>query len=196
MAGMHSIKRKKALKMENRIRVALYYAIQLLLDVLILYVFIRAFSLSFAFSRDVFRDSAKDLRNTEFVTVYIANDSSTSDIAETIYDAGVIKSKYVMMAKIKLNEVGGSIKTGKYKLSPSMTYAEIIKVITAGAYSNDLDDDYDLITDEEKEATITDADSIDASEIHDNSELGSGDGAMEGDDYVPEDGGDSGEGEE
>lgn len=191
MASLHSIKRKKALKMENRIRVALYYAIQLLLDVLILYVFIRAFSLSFAFSRDVFHDSAKDLKNTEFVNVYIANDSSTSDVSESLYEAGVIKSKYVMMAKIKLNEVGGAIKTGKYKLSPSMTYAEIIKVITAGAYSNDLDDDYELITDEEKEATATDA--IDASEIHDNSDVGSGDGGYEGDEYVPEDGGDMGE---
>ena len=191
MASLHSIKRKKALKMENRIRVALYYAVQLLLDVLILYVFIRAFSLSFAFARDVFHDSAKDLKNTEFVNVYIASDSSTSDISETLYEAGVIKSKYVMMAKIKLNEVGGAIKTGKYKLSPSMTYAEIIKVITAGAYSNDLDDDYELITDEEKKATATDA--IDASEIHDNSDVGSGDGGYEGDEYVPEDGGDTGE---
>ena len=58
-------RKQKAFKTENRLRVALYYSFQLLVDVLLLYVFIRAFSMSYSFSHDVFYDSAKNLKNKE-----------------------------------------------------------------------------------------------------------------------------------
>ena len=175
-------KRQNAFKTEARLRVALYYSFQVLVDVLIILLFIKAFSASFNFAHDIFIDSAKDPRDKSFVTVVIPQDSSTSTIAGNLYDAGVIKNKYVMVAKIKVNEVGGEIKAGRYELSPSMRYSEIIKIITGGVSTNEK---IEVATDEKK-ATITDA-----TEIHDNSELGAGGGA-EGEDIAPEDGGDEG----
>lgn len=175
-------KRQNAFKTEARLRVALYYSFQVLVDVLIILLFIKAFSASFNFAHDIFIDSAKDPRDKSFVTVVIPQDSSTSTIAGNLYDAGVIKNKYVMVAKIKVNEVGGEIKAGRYELSPSMRYSEIIKIITGGVSTNEKIE----VPTEEKKATITDA-----TEIHDNSELGAGGGA-EGEDIAPEDGGDEG----
>lgn len=174
------IRSRKAYKTENRLRVALYYSIELLADVLIIFLFIKAFSVSFNFAHEVFYDASKNPRDKSYVNVVIPPDSGTTDIAGILYDNGVIKNKYVMIAKIKVGEIGGKIKPGKYKLSPSMKYSEIIGIITGGITTNE---------EPEKPATIIST-PTDAEEIHDNSEMGAGGGA-EGDDYVPEDGGDA-----
>ena len=168
-------RRKKALKTENRLRVALYYSFQLLIDVLIVLVCVKAFSASFNFAHDVFVDSAKDLRNHELVVVKIAPDSSTSTICDQLYDSGVIKNKYVMMAKIKLSEVGGNIKSGSYTLSPSMKYSEIIGILTGGVSTNK---DVEEVDKKKKINTPTDAE-----DVIDNSAAGAGTGE-EGDDFV------------
>lgn len=178
-------KRQKSFKTEARLRIALYYAFQAFVDVLIILLFIKAFSTSFNFAHDVFADSAKDPRDKSYVSVELTQDSSSSNIAASLYDAGVIKNKYVMIAKIKVNEVGGSIKAGKYELSPSMRYSEIIRIITGGVATNQK---VEVPTEDKTKATITDA-----TEIHDNSDMGAGGGA-EGDDIVPEDGGEAGSG--
>ncbi|MCR5214102.1 MAG: endolytic transglycosylase MltG [Eubacterium sp.] len=171
-------RRKQAYKTEGRLRVALNYAMALLVDVIIVFVFVKAFSTSFNFAHDVFYDSAKNVKNTDYVAVTIEPDSSTSTISGVLYDAGVIKNKYVMMAKIKVSEVGGDIKSGTYKLSPSMKYSEIIGIITGEATSD---------AEKEEEKTEEDID-IDESEIHDNSNVGAGDGGAEGEDgYEPGD---------
>ncbi len=174
-------RRIKAFKTEKRLRVALYYSFQLFVDVLIILIFIKAFSMSFNFAHDVFADSAMDVRDKSYVTVVLLPDSSAETISEALYEAGVVRNKYVMMAKIKLNEVGGKIKAGTYQLSPSMKYSEIINIITGGITTN---------TQVEVPTTTQTATITDATEIHDNSDVGAGDGGSEGDDYVPEDGGD------
>lgn len=171
---MNNARRKKALKTENRLRVALYYSFQLLVDVIIVLICVKAFSASFNFAHDVFVDSAKDYRNSDLIVVNIAPDSSTSTIAKQLYDSGVIKNKYVMMAKIKLSEVGGKIKAGTYTLSPSMKYSEIIGILTGGASVNTEMED----ATKKKINTPTDAE-----EVVDNSEAGAGAGD-EGDDFV------------
>ena len=181
-------RRRQAFKTESRLRAALYYAIEALVDVMILFLFVKAFSTSYNFAHDVFYDSAMNYKNTSYVSVTIEPDSSTSVIASTLYEAGVIKNKYVMMAKIKVGEVGGKIKSGTYKLSPSMKYSEIIGIITGGVSTNTEEEE----TTEEDTTTI-----LDESEIHDNSSVGAGDGGAEGDEgYEPEagDGAEGGEG--
>ena len=190
---MKNSRRLKAYKTENRLRVALYYAFQLLVDAVIILIFIKGFSMSYNFSHDVFYDSAKNLKNTEYVNVTIFPDSSSKTVATQIYDAGLVKNKYVLLAKIKVNELGSKIKPGKYALSQSMTYNEILAIITAGASINDVQYRTEDDEKEKKIATITDAD-----EIQDNSDVGAGSGvegeeggASEGDDYVPDESGES-----
>ena len=62
-------KRQKSFKTEARLRIALYYAFQAFVDVLIILLFIKAFSTSFNFAHDVFADSAKDPRDKSYVSV-------------------------------------------------------------------------------------------------------------------------------
>ena len=85
----NNYRRKKAFQTENRLQVALYYSFQLLVDVVIILIFIKGFSASYNFSHDVFADSAKNLKSKEIVVVNILPDSSTSTVADVLYDAGV-----------------------------------------------------------------------------------------------------------
>ena len=127
---MATRKVKTAYKTESRLKTALFYALALLVDVLIVYVIVKGFSTSYSLSYEVFSDSAKNVSDRSTVVIQIPPDSSTSSVSELLYENGLIKNKYVMMLKIKLGDYGGLIKTGKYVLSPSMTYDEIIRVIT------------------------------------------------------------------
>ena len=153
--------------------------------------------MSYNFGHDVFFDIAKNPKNTEYVYVSIAPDSSTKTIAETIYDSGVIKNKYVFMAKIKVNELGGKIKDGNYALSQSMTYNEILAIISGGANMGEVE--YRTEEDDRKLQIQT---PTDATQIHNNAEAGAGGGgeggeggALEGEDnYDPENPGESSEG--
>lgn len=120
---------KKGMSPERKLKTALHYALAFLINVFILYLFVKVFSLAFNFSYDVFADSAKNPGSSDYAVVEILPDSSTSDIAQALYDAEVIDNKYVMIAKIKVGEYGGKIKSGTYGLSSSMTYNEILNII-------------------------------------------------------------------
>lgn len=192
---MAKVKVSRSLKTESRLKTALYYAIELLVDVLIIYAFVKAFSISFSFGYDVFHDSAKNPGDRKYVMVTIEPYSSNGKICDALYDAGVIENKYVMMARIKIGGIYDKIKPGSYGLSASMTYEEILGVITGNA-SVDAEDSSGTGGTILDEATPSDA--LDPNKIHDNSSLGAGEGANEGgegtdDGFEQFEGGESGE---
>ncbi|MBR0146343.1 MAG: endolytic transglycosylase MltG [Eubacterium sp.] len=121
---------KTAYKTESRLKAALFYATALLVDVLIVYLIVKGFSTAYSLSYEVFSDSSVNRGDLSTVVITIPPDSSTTSVSELLYENKLIKNKYVMMAKIKLGDYGGLIQAGKYVLSPSMTYDEIIRVIT------------------------------------------------------------------
>ena len=121
---------KAAYKTESFLKTALFYALALLVDVIIVYVIVKGFSMAYSFSYEVFSDSSKNDGDVKAVVVTIPPDSSTSTVSELLYEKKLIKNKYVMMAKIKLGGYGSDIRPGKYAISPSMTYDEIINTIT------------------------------------------------------------------
>ena len=183
---MAGFKVSRSVKTESRLKTALYYSVELVVDVLILYVFIKAFALSFNFAYDVFHDSAKNPGDRNYVVVKIEPYSSTSKIADQLYDAGVIENKYVMILRMKVGEYGDKIKPGKYGLSASMTYEEILGVITGSAKTEE--------EEKEEKETATRTDAINPNEVHDNSDVGAGEGPAEGGDAGDE--GDLGGGDE
>ena len=183
---MAGFKVSKSVKAESRLKTALYYSVELLVDVLIVYVFIKAFALSFNFAYDVFHDSAKNPGDRNYVVVKIEPYSSTSKISDQLYDAGVIENKYVMILRMKVGEYGDKIKPGKYGLSASMTYEEILGVITGSAKTEE--------EEKEEKETATRTDAINPNEVHDNSDVGAGEGPAEGGDAGDE--GDLGGGDE
>ena len=128
MASVKSIKR--GYRTESHLKTALFYAVELLIDVLIIYVIVKGFSWAYSFSYEVFSDSAKNAGDVTYSVVTIPADSSITDVAEILYDQGLIKNKYVMMVKIKIGGYGPAIRPGKYAITPSMTYNQIINLLT------------------------------------------------------------------
>ena len=90
---------------------------------------IRVFAFSFDFTYSIFGDVAKDPTAKEYVVIDIPADSSVKEISQALEDGGVIDNKYAFMVKVKIKDYGAKIIPGKYGLSPSMTYQEILDVI-------------------------------------------------------------------
>ncbi len=133
----------------------IYYAIEALIIVGIIFLFIKGFSVSFKFAYDVFSDKAKNPASKDTVVVEIPMDSSATEISEIIFDSGVIDNKYVMMAKIKIGGYGKDVKAGSYGMSPSMKYGDIIDMI-CGYNENKEEEDEDDANDKIKVDTGVD----------------------------------------
>ncbi|WP_310604128.1 endolytic transglycosylase MltG [Anaerosporobacter sp.] len=83
------------------------------------------------------------------VTITIQKGESTMSVARKLVMNRVIENEYSFYLRAKLFQ--SNIKTGKYKVNASMTYGEILDVISN--YDNNLDKDSDnLDKDSEKDA--------------------------------------------
>ncbi|MBQ6320764.1 endolytic transglycosylase MltG [Candidatus Saccharibacteria bacterium] len=67
-----------------------------------------------------------------FVEVEIADGSTVSTIASQLEDASLIKSALAFRVYNKLNNTGGDLKAGTYKLTGTMTVEEIVKKLIDG----------------------------------------------------------------
>ena len=99
------------------------------INIVIVFFIARLFSYSFNFAYSVFGDVAKDPAGREYAVIEIPADSSTLQIGKALEDNDIIEDKYVFWAKVRIKNLGGKIKAGKYGLSSSMTYGEIINLI-------------------------------------------------------------------
>lgn len=101
-----------------------------LADIVLVFLVIQAFMLSYNFFYKVFTDTsvnASDYNEEQFV---IPPDSSTIEIIDLLVDDGYVEDKYVMLAKVYLSKYHGKMLPGTYVLRKSMTQSEILKTIT------------------------------------------------------------------
>ena len=105
------------------------FAFSLFINLIIVLFVVKSFTYSFDFTYNVFNDRALNLLDKEKVIIEIKPGSSTKTVAEELHNNKLIKDKYVFMAKVKIGEYSAKIIPGKYAISPSMTYNEIIKEI-------------------------------------------------------------------
>ena len=73
-----------------------------------------------------------DPGKTDPITVEIESGSGTDAISRNLVNSGIIKSSIEFKIYSKIKGYDGTFKAGRYSLSPSMSYEEIIKVITSG----------------------------------------------------------------
>lgn len=130
---MGNVKSKKKKYKDEELRKGLKrstgFAFGLFVNVLIVYLVVKIFSYSFNFAYKVFGDTAKEPGSSVYSLIEIPADSSTLEIGEALEDGGIIDDKLVFMVKVKVKGYGSKIVSGKYGLSPNMTYNEIINII-------------------------------------------------------------------
>lgn len=90
---------------------------------------VKLFTYSFNFAYGVFGNVAYHPGSQQYIVVDIPADSSIMEIGSALQDAEIIEDKYVFYAKVKVKGYGNKITSGKYHLSASMTYDEILQII-------------------------------------------------------------------
>lgn len=129
MASSAKKKRRRALQTESGLRVGMFYAIEILFDLLIILVVIRGFSWGYNFAYDVFNDDVKYAGVTAAEKIIIKEDMDYKEVCDVLYKNDLIKDKYVLMAKMKLNSCTDEIIPGTYTLKASMSYDTIMETI-------------------------------------------------------------------
>ena len=124
---------KKAMKKEDNLRKGLKrssgFMFGLFVNILIVFLILKLFTYSFNFAYGVFGKVANHPGSQEYIVVDIPADSSIMEIGQALQDADIIEDKYVFYAKVKVKGYGTKITSGKFHLSASMTYDEILKII-------------------------------------------------------------------
>ena len=124
---------KKAMKKEHNLRKGLKrssgFMFGLFVNILIVFLIVKLFTYSFNFAYGVFGKVANHPGSQEYIVVDIPADSSIMEIGQALQDADIIEDKYVFYAKVKVKGYGTKITSGKFHLSASMTYDEILKII-------------------------------------------------------------------
>lgn len=77
-------------------------------------------------------DVALDPSDTSMVAVTIPAGSTTTSIAQILYDNGVIPDVKRFKLKSRLNGLDGTFQAGDYQFSPSMTTSEIMELLQSG----------------------------------------------------------------
>ena len=71
------------------------------------------------------------------IEVVIPEGMSTSNIAKTLYDKGLIRNEFFFKAYLKLNNIG-SLKASTYLLDKSMNLEEIVSILEKGGTNEDV----------------------------------------------------------
>ncbi len=117
-------------KKKNSTFRALRMVFGLLVNLMIIILLLEGFTYAFHFTYQIFDDTPYKAGDSSTVTVTVLADSSSSEVIDLVYDAGVIADKYVFMAKTYLEAYYKNFQPGSYDLSPSMTNTEILMILT------------------------------------------------------------------
>lgn len=141
--------------------------------VLVFFLFIRVATLGYDFSYQVFGDPVMSKYNTDTVEFTVLEGQSFEDVASALESADLIKYKYALQIRAKLEKLDDSISPGTYYLSQSMTADEILAALTTPS-----DAGTQQILGEDASGTITETEASEDSS-DDGSDGSAGDGAGE-----------------
>ena len=104
---------------------------------IVILLLIVIFALIYIIASKVYTDyknynAALDPANTEMIAVTIPSGSTTTSIAQILYDNGIIPDVKKFKMKSRLNGLDGTFQAGDYSFSPSMTTEEIMELLQSG----------------------------------------------------------------
>lgn len=108
--------------METVIHVGVY--------ILIIFLFIKAATLAYDFSYQVFGNPAMSKYNQETVRIDIPEGTTVKDAAKTLKDNDLIKYESAFVLRMKLAKLSDSIQPGTYDFSQTMTADDIVLALT------------------------------------------------------------------
>lgn len=135
----------------------IHVLLNILFYVIVVMLITKYSGVAFDFAYEVFGEvaAAEAGEKVKDVTITIKKGESTMSIASKLEMNRVIDNKYSFYLRAKLFQ--SNIKTGKYIVNASMTYGEILDVISN--YKNSLDKDEDEDEDEKNSSSTKKSDS-------------------------------------
>ena len=106
--------------METVIHVGVY--------ILVIFLFIKAATLAYDFSYQVFGDPAMSKYNQETVRIDVPEGTTVKEVAKTLEDNDLII--LISVLRMKLAKLSDSIQPGTYDLSQTMTADDIVLALT------------------------------------------------------------------
>lgn len=134
--------------------------LQLLINIafyiIIVILVIRAATFAYDFAYRIFGDTPYDAASTREVEITILKGESTMNVATKLETNKIIEDRYSFYLKIQLKEAMSDsgkasaymIMPGTFVLSPSMSYDDILDIITD--YSKSIDQDETTVSDQEQ----------------------------------------------
>lgn len=116
------------------------FAFSLLVNIVIVFLAVKVFSFAFNFAYGVFGDVCLDPLEKEYKLIEVPADASILEIGDALEENSIIESKYVFYVKVKVKGYGDKIVSGKYGLSASMSYDDILEIICHVGLDNEEED--------------------------------------------------------
>lgn len=98
--------------------------------IIVVFVFIRAATLGFDFSYQVFGNPSMSKYDESVIDFEVPEGTYTSEVAKQLEEHGLVKYDTAFVIKMKLSKLDNSLVPGTYKLSPAMTSDEIMVLLT------------------------------------------------------------------
>ena len=103
----------------------------------VILLLILIFALAYIIASKVYTDyknynAVMDASDTALVSVNIPSGSTTTSIAEILYENGIIPNVKKFKLKSRLNGLDGTFQAGDYQFSPSMSTEEIMELLQNG----------------------------------------------------------------
>lgn len=108
--------------METVIHVGVY--------ILVIFLFIKAATLAYDFSYQVFGNPAMSKYNQETVNIDVPEGTTVKEVAKTLKDKDLVKYEAAFVLRMKLAKLSDKIQPGTYALSQSMTADDIVLALT------------------------------------------------------------------
>ena len=127
----YSSKKKKYILNEARktLKHGSGFMLSLFINLFMFFCLVKAFTWSFNLGYGIFGKVAYHPGSEEYVTVSIPADTTTLEVGKALEKAGIIESRWVFFARVRVKGLQKNMLTGKFTLSPSMTYEQILDII-------------------------------------------------------------------
>ena len=131
MANTRNAKKKKFILNEARktLKHGSGFMFSLFINLFMFFCLVKAFTWSFNLGYGIFGKVAFHPGSEEYVTVSIPADTTTLEVGKALEKAGIIENRWVFFARVRVKGLQKNMLSGKFTLSPSMTYEQILDII-------------------------------------------------------------------
>lgn len=100
-----------------------------LMNIFLVFLLVEGFTYSYQFSYELFADLPAAAASEQTTNITIPGSSSAKDVAMLLEVNGIVRNRYIFLARTYIGKYNTKLREGTYELSPKMTPDEICRTI-------------------------------------------------------------------